>query len=161
LDTVSSVFDTPEVAVNPLELAAQLGRAIELHPRIELRLMHEVTAADESSVTSKTEGHERREQFHTVVNALWENRLLVDSTANISPGRPWLHRLKYGIGFKWPADLPRPPSATIISGPFGEVVSYPDQTTYLTWYPPALRRCLVRSAHPTGRQAQTIYFGVR
>ena len=29
----------------------------------------------------------------------------------------------------------RPPSATFVSGPFGEVVSYPDSTTYLTWYP--------------------------
>jgi hypothetical protein len=50
-----------------------------------------------------------------------------------------LHRLKYGVGFSWPGSLPRPPSATFVSGPFGEVVSYPDLTTYLTWYPSCVR----------------------
>lgn len=55
------------------------------------------------------------------------------------PGRPWINRLKYGVSFSWPEKLPRPPSATLISGPFGEVVSYPDRLTYLTWYPSCLR----------------------
>ena len=55
------------------------------------------------------------------------------------PGRPWINRLKYGVSFTWPDGKERPPSATFISGPFGEVVSYPDGLTYLTWYPSCLR----------------------
>jgi len=83
-----------------------------------------------------TEGEERkrRECFDDVVNALWDGRLAVDETAGLRAGRPWLHRLKYGVSFSWPESLPRPPSATFVSGPFGEIVSYPDLTTYLTWY---------------------------
>ena len=64
-----------------------------------------------------------------------DGRIAVDETLGLRPGRPWLHRLKYGVSVRWPDRLPAPPSATVISGPFGEVVSYPDRTTYLTWYP--------------------------
>jgi hypothetical protein len=32
-----------------------------------------------------------------------------------------------------------PPIATFVSGPFGEVVSYADGLTYLTWYPVCLQ----------------------
>jgi len=56
----------------------------------------------------------------------------------LKPNRPWLHRLKYGISLTLPAYMERPPSATFVSGPFGEVVSYPDRLTYLTWYPECL-----------------------
>jgi hypothetical protein len=32
-----------------------------------------------------------------------------------------------------------PPSTTFVSGPFGEVVSYADRLTYLTWYPECMQ----------------------
>ena len=62
----------------------------------------------------------------------------MDETIGLKPNRPWLHRLKYGISLTLPADMETPPSATFVSGPFGEVVSYPDRLTYLTWYPECL-----------------------
>ena len=65
--------------------------------------------------------------------------MAVDETMGLRPTRPWLHRLKYGISFTLPAGLEPPPSATFVSGPFGEVVSYPDRLTYLTWYPECLQ----------------------
>jgi hypothetical protein len=133
-----AVFDTPEIAIDPLELARHVGDVVTAHPRIELRLSHEVVSAseDRAGVMVVTEGEERkrRECFDDVVNALWDGRLAVDETAGLRAGRPWLHRLKYGVSFSWPESLPRPPSATFVSGPFGEIVSYPDLTTYLTWY---------------------------
>jgi hypothetical protein len=138
-----AVFDTPEIAIDPLELARLMIRTIAVHPRIELRLSHEVLSASEAAagvtVTTRCEKAEKLERFDHVVNALWESRLAVDETVGLVPGRPWLYRLKYGVGFSWPDSLPRPPSATFISGPFGEVVSYPDRTTYLTWYPSCVR----------------------
>jgi hypothetical protein len=133
-----TVFDTPEIAIDPLELARHVGDVVTAHPRIELRLSHEVISAseDRAGVMVVTEGEERerRECFDYVVNALWDGRLAVDETAGLRAGRPWLHRLKYGVSFSWPESLPRPPSVTFVSGPFGEIVSYPDLTTYLTWY---------------------------
>jgi hypothetical protein len=46
--------------------------------------------------------------------------------------------LKYGVSFYLPEPATRPPSATFVSGPFGEVVSYRDGLIYLTWYPVCL-----------------------
>jgi glycine/D-amino acid oxidase-like deaminating enzyme len=151
-----AVFDTPEIAIDPLELARHVRGAITAHPRIELRVSHEVLSARDEAAdvmfTTVGEDVKQRERFDHVVNALWEGRLAVDETAGLRAGRPWLHRLKYGVGFSWPDSLPRPPSATFVSGPFGEVVSYPDLTTYLTWYPSCVTdrsRALVPPAWPT------------
>ena len=38
-----------------------------------------------------------------------------------------------------PACAKRPPSATVVVGPFGEVVTYGDGVIYLTWYPACLQ----------------------
>src|SRR6185312_1547402 len=147
-----AVFDTPEIAIDPLELARRMTDTIAAHPRIELRLSHEVVSASEApagfTVTSRCENAEERERFDHVVNALWEGRLAVDETAGLRAGRRWLYRLKYGVGFSWPDSLPQPPSATFVSGPFGEVVSYPDRTTYLTWYPTCVREISSTLAPP-------------
>jgi hypothetical protein len=64
--------------------------------------------------------------------------LAVDATLGFRPGRPWLHRLKYGVILRLPEHRAKPPSATVVSGPFGEVVTYPDGSVYLTWYPVCL-----------------------
>jgi len=139
-DHAVAVFDSPEVAVDPLALAALLRARIATEPLIEVRPGHRVEAVkrnaeDRLEVTGTAAGDEWAEEFDQVVNALWGGRIAVDETLGLRPRRPWLHRLKYGVSVRWPRTLPPPPSATVVSGPFGEVVSYPDQTTYLTWYP--------------------------
>jgi glycine/D-amino acid oxidase-like deaminating enzyme len=138
-----SVFDTQEVAINPVKLARALRARIADHPRIEARLSRHILAveSDGGAIRVTSEGPDGRsiDPFDHVVNALWEGRLAVDETMGLKPGRPWLHRLKYGVSFTLPSDLEQPPSATFVSGPFGEVVSYPDRLTYLTWYPECLR----------------------
>jgi hypothetical protein len=42
----------------------------------------------------------------------------------------------------------------VISGPFGEVVSYPDATTYLTWYPTCVRGYSDAVTPPVGWQSR-------
>ena len=142
-ETVLAVFDTPEVAINPIELAGSLTACLMAHPRIEIRLGRNVLGAehDGNSVCVASEGREGRsiDTFGQVVNALWDGRLALDATMGFRPDRPWLHRLKYGVNFTMPPDAEPPPSVTFVSGPFGEVVSYPDRMTYLTWYPHCLR----------------------
>jgi glycine/D-amino acid oxidase-like deaminating enzyme len=138
----SAVFDTPEVAINPTDLARGLRECITRHPHIETRLRRHVLSAaidgDATRVTSEGEDGRATESFDHVVNALWDGRIAVDETMGLKPNRPWLHRLKYGVSFTLPPGLRPPPSATFVSGPFGEVVSYRDRTTYLTWYPQCL-----------------------
>ena len=151
-ETALRVFDTHEVAINPVKLACRLRACIADHPRIEARLRRYVIGvkSDGEALRVTSEGPDGRSMdfFDHVVNALWAGRLAVDETMGLRPNRPWLHRLKYGISFTLPAGLEAPPSATFVSGPFGEVVSYPDRLTYLTWYPEchptAFRRTLSR-----------------
>ncbi len=137
------VFETPEVAINPEELACELRNCVSNHPRIEVRLENRVLRADRERGTIRvsTESSEGRDihDFQHVVNALWDGRLVVDETMGLKPHRPWLHRLKYGVSFTLPLGIEVPPSATVVSGPFGEVVAFPDRQLYLTWYPECLQ----------------------
>ncbi len=140
-DQALAAFDTPEVAINPVTLAAAVREAIAASGRIEVRLERTITAVEESRdgltvVSDGAEGPER-ETFDQTVNALWDGRLAIDSGFGLRPARPWLHRLKYGVSFRQPNRACRR-SATIVSGPFGEVVCYGDGLTYLTWYPSCL-----------------------
>jgi glycine/D-amino acid oxidase-like deaminating enzyme len=136
-----AAFDSGEVAVNPVWLADALRERVRSDPAIETRLEHEVAAVEDSQdpvVNAKGPSGETRAAYDCVVNALWEGRLAVDATLGLGPKRPWLHRLKYGVSFRLPKGVANPPSATFVSGPFGEVVTYPDGLIYLTWYPVCL-----------------------
>lgn len=140
---VVAAFDSPEVAINPVGLGDVVRAAVTAHPRIEAIVRRTVNAVDivgdRVDVASAGDDGTFRDGFDHVVNALWEGRLAIDRTAGFAPGRPWLHRLKYGVSFRLPPGAETPPSATFISGPFGEVVSYPGGLTYLTWYPTCMR----------------------
>lgn len=137
---VAAAFTSPEVAIDPLEVAHLVRARIAADPLVEVLAGHRVEHARRLDggcfeVGGTTGGDAWSRTTEQVVNALWAGRLALDDELGMRPGRAWLHRLKYGVSVPWPASLPAPPSATVISGPFGEVVSYPDATTYLTWYP--------------------------
>jgi glycine/D-amino acid oxidase-like deaminating enzyme len=137
-----AAFDTPEVAIDPAALAGAVRDRIGADPGIEVRLGHEVISVDQATgleVELQAEGGIARERFDHVVNALWDGRFAINARRGLRPDRPWLHRLKYGVSFRLPPGAALPPSATFVSGPFGEVVSYGDGLTYLTWYPVCLR----------------------
>jgi hypothetical protein len=149
-----AAFDTPEVAINPVELAAGLRICINAQPLIELRLRRTVVSvhAEDNSILVRSTGDggmSFKDRFDHVVNALWEGRLAIDETFGNKAGRPWIHRLKYGVSLRLPPQSQAPPSATFISGPFGEVVSYASGLTYLTWYPECLRG-ISRDMQPPG-----------
>jgi glycine/D-amino acid oxidase-like deaminating enzyme len=137
-----ATFATPEVAIDPVALAQLLRDRISADRRIDVRLNHEVLSVEDSDgldVSMHASGRVVRERFDHVVNALWEGRFAINEKLGLRPNRPWLHRLKYGVSFRLPAGAKLPPSATFVSGPFGEVVSYADGLTYLTWYPVCLQ----------------------
>jgi glycine/D-amino acid oxidase-like deaminating enzyme len=135
---VQAAFSTPEVAIKPMLLADRIRAAIAATPAIEVRLGHTVRRLKESDgiivVDSTQAAGAEDDRYDHVVNALWNGRLAVDATLGLRPGRQWIYRFKYGVRCRRPdgVDLP---SATVISGPFGEVVNYPDGLVYLTWYP--------------------------
>jgi hypothetical protein len=98
-----------------------------------------VDEGDGIRVSMVAAGVRESDRFDHVVNALWDGRLALNREVGLQAGRPWLHRLKYGVSFRMPANAESPPSATFVLGPFGEVVSYGGGLVYLTWYPEAIR----------------------
>jgi glycine/D-amino acid oxidase-like deaminating enzyme len=137
-----AAFDTQEVAIDPVALADAVRERVTADPRIDIRLKHEVLSVEDGSgleVEANAPDGIVRERFDHVVNALWDGRFAINAKRGLSPNRPWLHRLKYGVSFRLPAGANFPPSPTFVSVPFGEVVSYGDGLTYLTWYPICLR----------------------
>ena len=137
------VIETPEIAINPEDLAHELRICLFNHPRIEVHLRNRVLRADQqaNNIRVSTDGPDGRvdHDFQHVVNALWDGRLVIDETMGLKPRRRWLHRLKYGIDLKLPRSVEVPPSVTVVSGPFGEVVTFPENQLYLTWYPECLQ----------------------
>ncbi len=147
-----AALSTPEIAINPLALAHKLRDCISTHPLIEVRCGHTVfdLELEPDRICVRTEGKDGRgrDSFGYVVNALWDGRLKLNEAAGFHTGRPWLHRLKYGVSFRLPAGAAPPPSATFVLGPFGEVVTYGDGIIYLTWYPECLQAICADVAPP-------------
>jgi glycine/D-amino acid oxidase-like deaminating enzyme len=138
-----TAVSTPEVAINPGALAATLRNCIDDHPKIEARCNCTVVGAEKKTDTicvliGRQDGREQN-CFDHVINALWDGRFALNETLGYRANRPWLHRLKYGVSFRLPSAAKSPPSATFVSGPFGEVVTYADGIVYLTWYPACLQ----------------------
>ncbi|MGH6684768.1 MAG: FAD-dependent oxidoreductase [Pseudolabrys sp.] len=139
---VLAAFDTPEIAIDPVDLARRLRDRIAADPRIRLHLRHTVRSVEDDAgrlaVVSESSTGGCRERYDQVVNALWDGQFAIDERRGHRPGRPWLHRLKYGVSFRRPAAL-RPKSVTVVLGPFGEVVTFRSGMTYLTWYPACMQ----------------------
>ncbi len=135
---ILAAFDTPEIAIDPVALASLLRDRIVSDTSICLHLRHTVQSVDGESgplsVVSHNGAGENRKRYDHVVNALWDGQFAIDKKRGRHPNRPWLHRLKYGVSFRRPTAI-RPRTATVVLGPFGEVVSFQSGLTYLTWYP--------------------------
>ncbi len=142
-DLAVDAYETAEVAVDPMVVADAVRTCIAAHPLIETRLGCEILDAveepDHIFVVGQDGDGKVKEPFDQVINALWCGRLALNERVGLETGRAWVHRLKYGVSFRLPEGAARPPSATFILGPFGEVVSYGEGHTYLTWYPACLR----------------------
>lgn len=137
------VFQTAEVAINPRMVARAITECVANHPLIDVHLGCEILGVAEEPNSIVVCGRDTdgavRERFDHAVNALWDGRLAINETAGMPTARAWIHRLKYGVSFRFPEGVRTPPSLTFILGPFGEVVSYGKGLTYLTWYPTCLR----------------------
>jgi len=80
-----------------------------------------------------------RRDADLVVNCTWDGRLALDRELGIVPRRKWVYRLKYRLLGELPAALADLPSLSIVLGPYGDVVVYPKNRIYVSWYPVCLR----------------------
>jgi glycine/D-amino acid oxidase-like deaminating enzyme len=137
LENVVAGFRAPERSVSTVAVADLLCAAVAAEPRIELRTSTWIDAVRRRDsgrldvITSALDA-DGLIGFDVVVNALWEGRLAIDATLDITPPAPWTHRFRAGVfGHAGETALS---SAVLCTGPFGDVKRYRDGRVYLSWY---------------------------
>jgi glycine/D-amino acid oxidase-like deaminating enzyme len=134
-DEIVAGFRVPERSVSTVPVADAIAAAVREEKLIEVRTGVTVCAVQRRDdhrfdvVAEQTDGLDR---FDSVVNALWDGRLEVDATMGVSPPAPWSHRFRAAIYATAGASMVR--SATVCTGPFGDVKQYADGRAYLSWY---------------------------
>jgi glycine/D-amino acid oxidase-like deaminating enzyme len=136
---IKAVFQTPEIAIDPASLAPLLSDRLTADSRIRLHTNTTVThvSRDSDSVTLVVQRPEGIfiERFDHVVNASWEDLLSIDSTAGVNPSGAWSFRVKHFLRLRASQTDGYTPSATIVLGPFGDIVRYDHDEIFLSWYP--------------------------
>jgi hypothetical protein len=142
-DGLRGAFRTAEVALDTDQLARLVRGAVLKNGRIRFLNSHKVTSVERVHGRFRIEGTVAEKPWQIdaeqVVNALWENRLLVDRSVGLPPPPGWVHRLKFRVIARLPERLRDGPSVTMVLGPYGDVVIRPDCTAYFSWYPLCLR----------------------
>jgi hypothetical protein len=140
---IISAFLTQEVAVDTEVLAVALRKAVAASPLIDFLLEHKVVSVERANGVLRIEGSNAQGTWRIdadqVVNALWENRIAFDRMLGLDCPPGWVHRLKYRVIARLPEELWGGPSATMVLGPYGDVVVRSDGTAYLSWYPVGLQ----------------------
>lgn len=131
------LFETEEVSLDPRSLSQFLTSALK-STSVDLQLNTKVLEANcrQNSFELKTEAHQQFGSVKSdlVVNCSWDDRLRLDASAGITDffgGN--LYRVKYQVIAK--PVTPITLNVTMVLGPYGDVVSWPDGTVYLSWYP--------------------------
>lgn len=132
-------FETPERAVDPRGLRGAMVEAALSSPLIELRTGHRVVAAERTEngfgLEVRGASGETRLETASVVNCAWEGRPLLDRMILEDPGNETF-RIKHRVVVDGAGGEGIPP-VTMVQGPFGDVVPWPAQDTYISWYPEA------------------------
>jgi len=138
-EAVAAAFRTPELAIDPEVLARSVRERLRTDPAIRLVMRATVTGVERTNtggvVRFVVDGQAEQDAYDHVVNALWDGRLAIDATAEITPDRPWLFRVKHYLRLPAGAGEDRAPSVTIVLGPYGDTVAYDNGDLYLSWYP--------------------------
>ncbi len=145
---------TAEVAIDLPAFCALLTDAVQSAPHVSMHCSHRVQEAARTrsgfrATGIRNDGSRWEAEADVLVNCLWENRLKIDATLGIRPTRPWVHRLKYRVLAVLPPSLANLPALTFVLGPYGDIVTYPSGTAYLSYYPEAMRGWCTDVAPPT------------
>lgn len=132
-------FRTEELSIDTYELAEAVQDTLATSARIRFMAHRRVERVERRAGGFRVLGTGPDGAWEVeagqVVNALWENRFKIDRTIGIEPAPGFLHRLKYRVIARIPARLRGGPSATMVLGPYGDMVIRPDGTAYFSWYP--------------------------
>lgn len=142
-ERLSGAFRTAELAIDPEQVAGLLRAAVTRSAGIRFLPGHKVKTVERVNGRFSIEGVHAEGSWHLeagqVVNALWDNRLLIDNSVGLPSIPGWVHRLKFRVIGRIAPELLHAPSVTMVLGPYGDVVIRPDRTAYFSWYPLGLR----------------------
>jgi glycine/D-amino acid oxidase-like deaminating enzyme len=144
-DYCETVFETDERAIDVAAMTEVLSATLIAHPKIECRWDSRVESVSEHADGSywvTVDECQPDGPFGHIVNATWADRLRVDATLGIHETRPVMYRLKIAHRIQLPPQVALLPSATMVIGPYGDVVGLPSGSCYLSWYPSG---CIRRS----------------
>ena len=138
-DSIVRVYETGEIAVDPMALADAIERAVLDRPGITTSCETQVHSIDARQRLLRLQDRDGRcwtsEPYDHVVNCSWAGLPKLDATAGLLPARPWSFRMKYFVRLP-AARAPIPtPSTTFVLGPFGDVADFGANGRYLSWYP--------------------------
>lgn len=130
-------FETPERAVDPRMLCRHLERAVTAEPLIEVLTGHrvddlETTLAGFSLEVSTRSG---RVSLSTsqVANCAWEGRSALDRRA-FGEEIEQCYRIKHQVVVRG-GDTGELRPLTLVQGPYGDIVPWPNGDIYVSWYP--------------------------
>ncbi len=141
MSAVHGVIQTPEISVNPIEVANIISASVLSNDLIEFKGNCEIEGVSESAANQYQIHYTEHNQSTTQkidagINCLWEDRIRIDKTLGIYPHHHDIIRYKSTITFydrsKKYLDTP---STTIVLGPYGDTVNYRNGLYYLSWYP--------------------------
>lgn len=151
-ENVVAVYRTEEVAIDPVVLAGLIRTRITDDPAITCLAGHAVVSVEETAggfdVVASHDGAQRHDSYDYVVNTLWTGRLPIDMALGLQPATEWSFRYKCYLRVRGAKSTM--PSATIVLGPFGDVVNYGDGHVYLSWYPSGVTQWSYAPAPPEG-----------
>ena len=137
-ETAAGAVETVEVALDLRELRRILCASLERG--VDTLFGHSVDSAVRTpwgfrvgGMTAQGQAWQRDAAI--VVNCLWDGRITLDRELGFVPARRWVYRLKYRLLGTLPPELQRLPSLSVVLGPYGDLVVYPHNRIYLSWYP--------------------------
>lgn len=138
---ISAVWETDELACDPVSLRPHFVAALQSGERLTLRTNAEVThlAKDDAGFKITVGPDGQTEHFDAVVNASWEQRLRLDAMLGLKAPQPVMHRFKCGLYSDLSELAARPANVTFVLGEYGDTVTYRNRL-YLSWYPACLLR---------------------
>lgn len=141
---VAACVETVELALDRAKLRTLFKARLATLPDITTRYgltIETIARTPQGFCVSGThaDGAPWSECAEIVVNCLWDGRLALDTQMGISPQRSFVMRLKYRVLGTLAPTLNALPSLTMVLGRYGDIVRYPDASTYFSWYPACLR----------------------
>ena len=131
-------FETPEMAFDPREICRVLAGAVADEPLVEVLTGRRVTGVDRSqggyTVLTESPAGEVSFMAEHVVNCAWEGRPALDAMV-LGPGPQENFRVKHRVLVRGGESNLSP--VTLVQGPFGDVVPWPNGDVYISWYPDA------------------------